>query len=98
MEAGLGPLASRGWLLTWQAVRRRLNVGSDRLATLGVFWAAELKARQCLGTRTHVVWHDRLAPADPPFLPALPGRGLHHSRVLASVERLERAARAARRE
>lgn len=98
MEAGLGPLAARGWLLTWQAVRRRLNVGSDRLATLGVFWAAELKARGTHGVHTHTVWHNAALPTpDPPHLPTLPGQGLAHDRVLANVERLEAAERQYRR-
>ena len=40
----LGALLSRGWSLTWRAVRRRLNEAADELATRGVFWAAQLPA------------------------------------------------------
>eukprot|EP00959_Pyramimonas_sp_CCMP1952_P433465 9077244-Pyramimonas_sp.AAC.1 len=35
MEDALGQAGSAGWVLTWQAVRRRLNKAADSLATIG---------------------------------------------------------------
>ena len=98
MEQGLGPLATRGWSLSWQAVRRRLNIGSDRLATLGVFWAQALHARRLRGMRIHEHWHEDPAPADPRHFPTLPdpGDGLAPGRVALGAAALEEAARSFR--
>eukprot|EP00959_Pyramimonas_sp_CCMP1952_P102593 2146057-Pyramimonas_sp.AAC.1 len=43
MEDALGQVGSAGWVLTWQAVRRRLNKAADSLATIGVYWADSLR-------------------------------------------------------
>ena len=95
LEQGLGPLAVRGWTLSWQAVRRRLNVGSDRLATVGVFWAQALHARGLHGLHQHEHWHNGRAPADPPHFPTLPdpSGGLAPTRMATGAEALEDAAR-----
>ena len=98
LEQGLGPLAVRGWSLSWQAVRRRLNTGSDRLATVGVFWAQALHARGLRGRHVHEHWHGEPAPADPMHFPPLPDPvgGLAPRRVAAGAAALEEAARSFR--
>ena len=58
MDPALRPLAEGG-ALTWQAVRRRLNVAADRLAALGVFWAHALAKNGTTRALTWTVWHDR---------------------------------------
>ena len=69
MDQGLRPLTEAGWPLAWQAVRRRLNVAADRLATLGVFWASTLRAAGSEAAAAWAAWHDRgagLVPSDFP--------------------------------
>eukprot|EP00959_Pyramimonas_sp_CCMP1952_P125584 2626016-Pyramimonas_sp.AAC.1 len=56
LEEGLAPLAAEGWVLEFQAVRRRLNGGADALATEGVEWAAELRARGDLRVQSRTRW------------------------------------------
>ena len=48
-------LLADGWVLSWHAVRRRVNMGADALATEGVFRAARLAARGVFAedVRTH---------------------------------------------
>ena len=43
LENAIGGALDRGWLLSWQAVRRRLNQTADRLVTRGVMWAARMR-------------------------------------------------------
>eukprot|EP00959_Pyramimonas_sp_CCMP1952_P194714 4071681-Pyramimonas_sp.AAC.1 len=43
MEDALGQVESAGWVLAWQAVRRRLNKAADSLATIGVYLADSLR-------------------------------------------------------
>ncbi|CAK0854587.1 unnamed protein product, partial [Prorocentrum cordatum] len=56
IEEGLAPLAAEGWVLEFQAVRRRLNSGADALATEGVEWAAELRAQGDLRVQSRTRW------------------------------------------
>ena len=44
LDGRIGALLSRGWQLTWRAVRRRLNRAADARATGGVRWAGALLA------------------------------------------------------
>ena len=100
MELSLGPLAQRGWALQWHAVRRRLNKAADRLATLGVFWAASLARRGDMDVRTHTVWHARPLPPVPLHFPDAAAASLLPHPVQFVADRLEdlaRSARAARR-
>ena len=101
MEQGLTPLANAGWTLTWQAVRRRLNTGSDALATLGVFWASARRAAQDLSQGLHIVWHDRtlvsLERGTPQYFPDRDALQLDPDRVRIAAEQLTEAARSARR-
>ena len=57
MDKGLRPLAETRWSITWQAVRRKLNVAADRLATLGAFWADRLRATGHAAVAMWTVWH-----------------------------------------
>ena len=41
LEVPLTGLALNGWVLAWQAVRRRVNAAADALATSALLWAAE---------------------------------------------------------
>ena len=100
MELALGPLAQRGWVLQWQAVRRRLNKAADRLATLGVFWAACLGREGVTTTSSHTVWHARAPPPAPAHFPDVVASSLLPQHVQFVADRLEdlaRGARAARR-
>ena len=93
LEQALGPLAARGWLLTWQAVRRRLNKAADRLATLGVFWAEALRRAGHDGMTQHTVWHQLPSPPAPPHFP-LPGQAaLRPADVEEGARHLEELAR-----
>ena len=56
LEGGLRPLAEEGWVLEFQAVRRRLNQGADALATDGVHWAQELRAAGETGPHFRTQW------------------------------------------
>ena len=96
MELSLAPLAQRGWALQWHAVRRRLNKAADRLATLGVFWAAVLARRGEARVRTHTVWHERPPPLAPPHFPDSTASSLHPHLVQLVADRLEDLARSAR--
>ena len=59
----LGEAASRGVAITWEAVRRRLNIGADRAATAGCTYAATLAAQ---GTRAlHIRMHHGASLDDP---------------------------------
>ena len=58
LERSVGNVLARGWSLTWQAVRRRLNTAADVLATSGVRWAAQLADAGQYAVQTHVQWHD----------------------------------------
>ena len=65
MEQGLQPLIAKGWRLTWQAVRRRLNKAADALATLGVFWADRLRQEGHTAVASWILWHEG-PPSEPP--------------------------------
>ena len=53
LEAALGDALGQGWLLTWQAVRRRLNHSADALATRGVMWAAQRRDQGLFALATY---------------------------------------------
>ena len=94
VELGLRPLVETGWALTWQAVHRWLNVASDRLATLGVFWADALRSAGHTALQSWIVWHRDPVTSIP--LPSLfPGQGsnnLDPGLVAETAARLEAAA------
>ena len=69
MEHGLQRLATAGWTLIWQAVRRRLNRAADALATLALAWASALFADGCRSVQTFTLWHDHPPPARPRTMP-----------------------------
>ena len=93
LEQALGPLAARGWSLTWQAVRRRLNKAADRLATIGVFWAEALRRAGHDGMTQHTVWHQLPPPPVPSYFP-LPGQAaLRPADVEEGAQHLEELAR-----
>ena len=98
MELALGPLAQRGWALQWQAVRRRLNKAADRLATLGVFWAACLRRQGIAQVTTHTVWHTSSSPTAPcpPHVPDPSAASLDPAIVQHVADHLEDLARASR--
>ena len=56
LEPVLARLASEGWRVSWQAVRRRSNMAADAEATGGVFWAAGLHRSGALRRRWRVRW------------------------------------------
>eukprot|EP00959_Pyramimonas_sp_CCMP1952_P318553 6665433-Pyramimonas_sp.AAC.1 len=56
MESALSQAEDRGWVLSWQAVRRRLYKAADSLATLGVFWADKFHSDGETAVRTHIKW------------------------------------------
>ena len=60
LEPVLARLASGGWRVSWQAVRRRSNMAADAEATDGVVWAARLRRDGVLARR----WRVRLACPD----------------------------------
>ena len=96
MELALSPLAQRGWRLQWHAVRRRLNKAADRLATLGVFWAACLRRNGHEHTAVYTVWHAQPLPTPPTLFPDAFALSLHPHSVQLAAERLEDLARGAR--
>ena len=89
MDQGLRPLAERGWLLNWIAIRRRLNKAADRLATLGVFWAARLKAAGSNTVSVWTVWHEHPTQPIPLHFPTRDSQYLDPSAVAAIVTILE---------
>ena len=89
MDQGLRPLAERGWQLNWIAIRRRLNKAADRLATLGVFWAARLKAAGSNAVTVWTVWHDLPTQPIPLHFPTRACPSLEPSAVAAIVTALE---------
>ena len=56
LEPVLARLASEGWRVSWQAVRRRSNMAADAEATGGVFWAAGLRRSGALRRRWRARW------------------------------------------
>ena len=56
LDGRLGSLLSRGWHMAWRAVRRRLNVAVDGLATSGVRWAAALARAGRVGQWAQSWW------------------------------------------
>ena len=69
MEHGLQRLATAGWTLRWQAVRRRLNRAADALATLALAWANALYALGHRCVHVFTVWHDHPLPPRPSSMP-----------------------------
>ena len=57
LEGALAAVYARGWQLSWQAVRRRLNGEADRLATLGIRWAERCRAQGHGQLRQRTEWH-----------------------------------------
>ena len=55
LEPALARLATGGWRVTWQAIRRRSNMAADAEATEGVYWARQIRdvggAAQCWRVR-----------------------------------------------
>ena len=96
MNLGLAPLTARGWQLSWVAIRRRLNKAADRLATLGVFWAARLRALGDTATRTWVVWHQGNAGGTPTHFPTGACPSLDPDEVRTAADELEVTAARAR--
>ena len=94
LEQALAPLAARGWTLTWQAVRRRLNKAADRLATLGVFWAEALRRTGRTEMAQHTVWHQLPPPPPPPQFPMPAAAALLPDDVEEGARHLEELARA----
>ena len=99
MELAMDPLAQRGWALQWQAVRRRLDKAADRLATLGVFWAACLRRQGIAQVTTHTVWHTSSSPTAPcpPHVPDPSAASLDPAIVQHVADHQEDLARASRR-
>ena len=62
LEPGLARLALGGWAVQWLAVRRRLNMAADAIATRAVYWAARLRACGDMERRQEVRWLDRDGP------------------------------------
>ena len=58
LEPVLAGLATGGWSVAWQAIRRRSNMAADALATEGVFWAARLRAGGVFSRLLRVSWAD----------------------------------------
>eukprot|EP00959_Pyramimonas_sp_CCMP1952_P268650 5617109-Pyramimonas_sp.AAC.1 len=56
MEDALGQAENAGWVLTWRAVRRRLNRVADSLATIGVYWADALLSEGETTVRACIRW------------------------------------------
>ena len=59
MEQALSHAQQHGWLLSWQAVRRRFNEAADELATAGIAWAHELYRQGHSALQHFTVWHER---------------------------------------
>jgi len=96
MDLGLAPLTAKGWQLHWVAIRRRLNKAADRLATLGVFWAARLRAIGDMGTRTWVVRHQSGVHDTPAHFPTRACTTLDPVEVRIAADELEVSAARAR--
>ena len=96
MDLGLAPLTARGWQLSWVAIRRRLNKAADRLATLGVFWAARLREQGDTATRTWIVWHQDSVGTIPEHFPTGACPGLEPDAVRTAADELEVSAARAR--
>ena len=58
LEDAIGSALAEGWVLDWQAVRRRLNRAADRLATRGVEWAARLSRQGRGSLAVTTTWFD----------------------------------------
>eukprot|EP00959_Pyramimonas_sp_CCMP1952_P405508 8499003-Pyramimonas_sp.AAC.1 len=56
MESALAQAKSIGWVLSWQAARRRLNKAADSLATQGVFLAVALRNAGDAAVHADVQW------------------------------------------
>ena len=56
LDPRLGAARERGWVLEWQAVRRRLNCEADEAATVAVRWAADLFAAGFRNEQLRVEW------------------------------------------
>ena len=97
MDQGLRPLAAKGWRLTWQAVRRRLNKAADALATLGVFWADALRQAGHTAVATWIVWHNSPDMTLPYCFPDANLAGLPTSAIPDAVDALEAIAHRASR-
>ena len=98
MDLGLAPLTSKGWQLHWVAIRRRLNKAADRLATLGVFWAARLRAIGDTSTRTWVVKHADSSHDIPLHFPSVSCASLDPEEVRDAADDLEATAARNRRD
>ena len=96
--ARVGPTGTARLYITMAAVRRRLNKAADRLATLGVFWAACLRRQGLAQVTTHTVWHTSSSPAAPCHLhfPDPSAASLDPAIVRQVADHLEDLARAAR--
>eukprot|EP00959_Pyramimonas_sp_CCMP1952_P029636 622171-Pyramimonas_sp.AAC.1 len=70
MEDALGQAESAGWVLTWQAARRRLNKAAGSLATIGVYSADALRKEGVTAVTTHVHWESD-APSQPEHFPGI---------------------------
>ena len=70
MEQALSHAQQHGWLLSWQAVRRRFNEAADELATAGIAWAHALFQHGHSALQHVTFWHDR--PDHPPCPAHLP--------------------------
>ena len=69
IEPGLARLALEGWAAQWLAVRRRLNMAADAVATGAAHWAARLRAgggRQAQQAQQAVRWLDQAVAPDAP--------------------------------
>ena len=56
LDPRLSTAHERGWVLDWQAVRRRLNCEADEVATMAVRWAASLFAQGIMDERSRTDW------------------------------------------
>ena len=56
LEPNLAAVLARGWQLTWQAVRRRLNQAADTFATAGTRWARALQDQSIQEIRARTTW------------------------------------------
>eukprot|EP00959_Pyramimonas_sp_CCMP1952_P358462 7505534-Pyramimonas_sp.AAC.1 len=71
MEEALGQVEGAGWVLTWQAARRRLNKAADSLATIGVHWADALRREGITAVTSHAQWSGSVPPI-PAHFPCAP--------------------------
>ena len=89
MDFALRQAADAGWVLSWQAVRRRLNKGADAVATLGVYWAHALRNAGHRSVTTYVFW-DSAPSSPPPHFPCPQLNLCQCDLVLSAVAALER--------